>query len=829
MPEQSSFVEQRFVKPNTIEAREYQTELAKRIGEGRNSLVVAPTALGKTVIAVLVAAQALGKNENAKILFLAPTKPLCMQHQKTMQKLMDIPEDGIILLTGSVASKKRAAQWQAAKIITATPQTIENDLLNGKISMKGVSLVIFDEAHRAVGDYSYVYIARKYIRQNPQAFILALTASPGGREEHIKEVCSNLGIKNIEIKSLHDPDVEPYSHAINIEWRVVQLPEKFLEIKALLEQFMKKQMDLLGKFGMMRAKSPVSFGKKRLLQMQIEVSARIRRSGAAQPALFAAASAIAALLKASHAHTLIETQGASPLHDYFERSREKMGGAKVSKALRQMMASEEIRHAIAITKELHEQGVKHPKQILLEEMLKEQFELFPESRVIVFNHYRDSIKRLAEDLGKVPGVRVERFVGQATKGKDAGMNQREQAEKIAMLRSGEINTIVASSVAEEGLDIPSVDLVVFYEPVPSEIRFIQRRGRTGRLRAGKAIILMAKGTRDEAFYWSSVSKEKKMHSTLRRMQRKASAERDAEEKAGNAKDGCGDVAGGKSAEKGKDGENEEAAGNKIEGEENSSDDGPEAEGDDEEQLEEKESGKPAARGEKQTTLFSFGSGLKKNDKIIVYTDNREQDSPTVLALRELGCEIILRQLGVGDYIPGNGIAIERKTVQDFLSSIVDGRLSQQLISMAESYERPLVLLEGSLDELFSSRNIHRNAIVGMLTSIALNYRVPVLFTSSPRESAQFIYVIAKREQMGKGVEVRLRLGSKGMTLPEQQRFVVESLPLVGTQTARKLLQHFGSVQAIMKAKSRELQEVDNLGRKKAKLIKKVLRSRYEEK
>ncbi len=809
MQEKQGFVQHSLIKAKKIEARAYQVRLANNVIASGNSLVVAPTALGKTMVAVLVAADSLEKEKEGKILFLAPTKPLCQQHQKTMQGLMKLPREKIPLLTGSVAMKKRKLQWEQAAIVVATPQTIENDLRKRRISLNSVSLVIFDEAHRAVGDYAYVFIARKYVQQNPEGLILGLTASPGGREQHIKEVCSSLFIKNIEIKSLADEDVKPYSHEIKLEWRVVELPGQFREIMQLLERFMQKQIAVLNRFGFSRARSTAGFGKKRLLEMQERIRREIQRKGARQPSLFAAATAVAALLKASHAHMLLETQGTNSLHGYFERAKEKQG-KEGSRALRQFLASPDVQQAMQLAEGLREKQVNHPKLALLQEILQKQFEIFPESRCIVFNHYRDSIKQLVQQLNSVGGIRAERFVGQAAKGKEKGMSQKEQAEKIKELKAGKINCLVASSVAEEGLDIPSVDLVVFYEPVPSEIRYIQRRGRTGRLAAGRAIILMAKGTRDEAFYWVSVRKEQKMHRTLRKMQREK-----AEAIGTGAEGKAGARLKGKAV-----GAEWKASGMRLKG-----------------HLVEAElkahgtrlKGKAAGtrKGEKQTTLHSFSN--PGNDEIVVYADAREQDAGVVQLLQELGCQVVVKQLGVGDYIAGKDTAVERKTVQDFLSSIVDGRLPQQLMALAESYERPIVLVEGDIDELFTSRNIHRNAVIGMLTSIALNYRIPLLFTDSVRETAQYIFVIAKREQLGKGSDVRLRVGRKGMTLQQQQQFIVESLPLIGPQMAKKLLGHFGSVQAIVNADERQLQQVDNLGKEKARKIKRVLLSKWGEK
>jgi len=117
------------------------------------------------------------------------------------------------------------------------------------------------------------------------------------------------------------------------------------------------------------------------------------------------------------------------------------------------------------------------------------------------------------------GVNPVRFVGQAKRGADKGLSQREQRALLDAFRSGMYNVLVATSVAEEGLDIPSVDLVVFYEPVPSEIRWIQRRGRTGRFGRGRVVILVAKGTRDQAYYWSARIKERKMLEEMKRLRK----------------------------------------------------------------------------------------------------------------------------------------------------------------------------------------------------------------------------------------------------------------------------------------------------------------------
>ncbi len=749
------YIKHPLIKPKTIESRLYQEVLAARVLDAGNSLVVAPTALGKTIVAVLLTAYLLERDKSRKILFLAPTKPLAVQHQKSFEKFLNVKKAKIALLTGTVQPKKRSEIWEKSQLVAATPQTIENDLAEGRIGLGDTALVIFDEAHRAVKDYSYVYIAKKYIKQQKNPLILGLTASPGSEKGKIQEVCRNLSIKNIEIKTQADADVKPYTQEITFEWVKVQLPDEFLRIKKLLENFMREQLLFLKKLGYAKSINAQYFGKRQMLELQKRISRDLVQKGKTRPSLYAGASRVASLLKISHAHTLLETQGIFALQDYFNRMKvnaEKPGAAK---AFRFVLGHNSINEAMDITEKLYDKGINHPKLNKLIEILKRQFVTAPESRVLVFNHYRDSIKNLEKALESESGISAKRFIGQATRDEDKGMSQKEQIAIINDLKEGKCNTLLCSSVAEEGLDIPAVDLVVFFEAVPSEIRSIQRRGRTGRFSKGKVVILMAKGTRDESYYWASIAKEKRMHKTL-----------------GKMKEGLG------------------------------------------------------MKREKQSTLVKFTNEAK--NKVLVYADTREQGSDVVKELKEMDCLVKVKQLEVGDYIVSDEIVVERKTIDDFLSSIIDGRLFEQLFSMASNYPLPLMIVEGNLELLYSLRNIHRNAIIGTLTSIALNYKTPILFTKNQKETAEFIYVTAKREQLGKERDIRLRIGRKGITLGQQQRFVVESLPLVGPRMALALLKKFGSIKNIANAKSSELKEVENLGQKKAKYIKRVLTAKYKE-
>jgi Fanconi anemia group M protein len=314
------FVKHPLIKSGEIEDREYQTGLSKTIGKKGNTLVVAPTALGKTIIAIVLGAKLIEKG--GKILFLAPTKPLAEQHKKSFEKKTNIPKEKIVLLTGSTDPKERATQFKEATVINATPQTIRNDLQKGKIDLSEVKLCIFDECHRAVGDYSYVEIAARYVEQAKKPLILGLTASPGSNEEKITTVRDNLFIKNIEVKDSEDLDVKPYVKEIETEWVKVKLPPDFLKVKNALEQFSKEQIVLLKRMGLAPTTNIGYFSKRRQLEMQAKIRQRIGKYGKRQPSLYAAASKLAALMKASHAQLLLETQGVSTMNDYLGRMQD---------------------------------------------------------------------------------------------------------------------------------------------------------------------------------------------------------------------------------------------------------------------------------------------------------------------------------------------------------------------------------------------------------------------------------------------------------------------------------------------------------------------------
>jgi Fanconi anemia group M protein len=471
--------------------------LARAIRE--DLLCVLPTGLGKTPIAIALAANRLERYPDSRILVMAPTKPLVQQHLNSFRKTMAIEEDEFQIFTGLVSPGKRKHDYKKYRLIFATPQVIENDLQENRLSLEDFSLLVVDEAHHAIGGYAYPYVAQKYLEQAKNPRILALTASPGGTRQKITEICKNLGITAVEIKTERDEDVEPWVKKKDLEWEDVSLPESFLEIKSLLDKARMKRLQSLVNFGYTKPAGLIN--KRDLIKLQFELMKSV------QGAKFRAIMIVAQTLKIEHALGLLETQGIKPLQAYWEKL-----GKEKKRTTTQLLKDSDIMNAMKLTYELFEKGSNHPKMGKLCSVIHQQISENAAAKIIVFANYRNTVREIVDALKNVDGARPVEFVGQKE-----GMTQKEQIRRIGLFRDGEYNVLVGTSISEEGLDIPAMDLAVFYEPVPSEIRSIQRRGRVGRQTVGRIVILRTLNTRDEAYYWSAVRKEKIMKKTLQEM------------------------------------------------------------------------------------------------------------------------------------------------------------------------------------------------------------------------------------------------------------------------------------------------------------------------
>jgi len=497
------YVNHFLIKEKTIEERAYQKNIVKTCME-HNTLVILPTALGKTIISLLLTVKRLERYPDSKILVLAPTRPLVLQHYESFKRFLNISEEKLIALTGRVPPKKRKGFWVEKQIFFATPQLIRNDLLEKRYSLRDLSLIVFDEGHRARKKYAYTNIAEKYIKQAKNPLILALTASPGKDWETIKKTCEVLFINAVEYRTEKDEDVKPYIPPMDMKWKRVDLPREYEEIKDILKKMQLEEIKNLQSMGLFPYKKPENVTKRELLDLGAKLRASIDL-GEGKKSIYAAVMFQAASISLTHALEVLTTQDISVLYKFLKRLEEK---SKHSKSARRIIKKTEYKELIR--KVENNLPFEHTKLKTLQKIFQEKKWFNPEGRAIVFTQFRDTATKILQSLKNVKNIKPVRFIGQTSKKKDPGLTQEQQAEILKNFRKGKYNVLVATSIAEEGLDIPTVDLVVFYEPIPSEIRFIQRKGRTARKRFGRVVILITNGTVDEIYYWSSKAREKKM-------------------------------------------------------------------------------------------------------------------------------------------------------------------------------------------------------------------------------------------------------------------------------------------------------------------------------
>jgi Fanconi anemia group M protein len=489
----------------TIKPREYQQKIFDTCKD-KNCLVVLPTGTGKTLIGLMLSISRLRLYPESKILFLAPTRPLAEQHlsyfQKHLPELFATKE----LFTGKINAEKRKKLWQNAEIIFSTPQCVANDLKKGLYDLKSVSLLIEDECHRCLKNYAYTYVAENYKKNAEHQRILGLTASPGADKSTIKKIAKNLDIKSIEIRTRESGDVKEYLQELKFQTIKLDFPEEFKDIRNLLLEIHNKKIEEL-------KNRKLLFGpptKKNILDLQRKIMKMIS-SGNKHFNILLGASACAQVIKLQYCLELLETQTLSALHRYFQDIFEQAKQGK-TKAVQQLIKQPSFNQAYIKTTELIGKKIENPKLLVLKDIVEEDMK-GKIKRIIVFSQYRETVTKITKTLNEIPGVNAMVFVGQLKKG-DTGLSQKEQRQVIEDFTLGKVNILVSTSIGEEGLDIPEVSAVIFYEPIPSAIRQIQRRGRTARLKPGKLLILMIKNTRDEAYYWAAFNKEKRMHKAI---------------------------------------------------------------------------------------------------------------------------------------------------------------------------------------------------------------------------------------------------------------------------------------------------------------------------
>ena len=781
-----SFADHPLLEGPPLDEREYQVTVATACLRA-STLVVLPTGLGKTIIALWVMLERL---DRGRVLFLAPTKPLAQQHATFLDEHLDLD---VRLFTGAVAPAKREPLWKEVEVVVATPQVVERDLLRGAASLADFALVVFDEAHRAVGEYAYVMLGERYRAEARDPLVLGMTASPGSTRREVLDVCRNLGLTQIEKRNDFDADVLPYIQPIKTHWRRVPMAPAAAAVARELTTLQTSLCGQLKRQGYLTRSRQVS--TTMLLEAGHALQARLRSAGPKPPAqIYQLLSVQAMALKLAHAIQVVETQGLTQYIDYARRLRRDSRIRGASRATRRLVTRDGWQRALRAA----DAGeADHPKLVQLIEIVTRHLARGDE-RIIVFANYRHTASLVVKRLAQLDGARPVRFVGQGSRDDDKGLTQKEQKEILDSFRTGDYNLLVATSVGEEGLDIPATDMVVFYEPVPSAIRLIQRRGRTGRNRPGEVYVLITENSRDEAAYWSSRHKEQRMRSLLSAGQVEldlptatelAAAQRSAHRDTVRPPDTTAPA--------------------------------PEQRAPPVPPPHPAPPAPPATArgGPAQATLDE--TPTPAGPRIVI--DHREFASAMARELARRGAVLEPQQLPVGDYRIGSRVGVERKTGGDFLRSLMDGSLFRQVRALAQEFRRPVLLLVGS--DLYTARRIEPKAIRGALATIAVDYGVPLLHAADAGEAAELLLALAARETRTPGA-TPLRAGAGELSPVERQRFLVEGLPGVSAVLARRLLTHFGSVAAVFEATDTELRQVHGVGPQIASAIREAVTACY---
>lgn len=771
------FVEHELLIPSTVELRDYQVNIAANATE-ESTLVVLPTGLGKTIVALIVIANTLLKKKG-KVLFMAPTKPLVEQHAKFLREHLLKFEPAVF--TGEVSPGEREEIWKRSRLIVATPQVVENDLDQEMIDVRDFDLIVFDEAHRAVGEYAYVSIGQRYTDTGGLA--LGMTASPGSEVSKIAEVCENLGITGVEIRSDLDEDVVKYTQDVKVDYIGVGMPEGMSRVIFLLQKIMDEQIAKLRGLGYLDPRKPAT--TRNLLEVGNVLRAKLN-SGTKNPNLFKAMSTQAMGMKINHGIELAQTQGRGALESYLEKLVKQGGEKGGSKAARDLVKDARFQQARTF---LYSMEQDHPKLEAIEPILKSQFQTKPDSRAIVFTHYRDTCDILTQRLEKIPGLKPVRFVGQASKGEDIGLKQREQKEIIEKFQEGIYNVLVSTSIAEEGLDIPSTDLVVFYEPVPSEVRTIQRRGRTGRRRAGRVVILVTRDTRDEAYFWTSRRKELQMRRELETLSRRLRSKKGIPEpvrtKPMLTKVTIEDMM--------------------------------------KPPTEREELSMRTAEAKGQKSLGQWDKGRVSSECELVVSPRASQPGLRE-ALSDSGFSLQERDLEHADIIISKRIAVAVRSVDEFIVEMADGSIMSRLSKLKHEYLHPILIVQGPAQGEGGQAG---NAVVyDTLSSILSELHMPILSTANAQETAAAVGSLyrqeaAKERPSQKTVQTTLDPSSR-------QMFLVQGLPNVSATLAQRLLKEFGSVKGIADAEIDDLMQVEGIGRVIAEGIHTILRKKFGE-
>ena len=207
----------------------------------------------------------------------------------------------------------------------------------------------------------------------------------------------------------------------------------------------------------------------------------------------------------------------------------------------------------------------------------------------------------------------------------------------------------------------------------------------------------------------------------------------------------------------------------------------------------------------------------------IIVDQRERNADLLSQLESMGAKVTVMTLAIGDYVISDRVCIERKTVTDFESSIISGRLFDQVKRLREAYAYPMLMLEGSKEEF----RLHRKVLIGSIVALYVKHGITVITSESADETATILVSMARQEQDSEEHLPSLKGGARAYTSAQFQEFVIGNLPGIGPKLAKSMLVHFGTVRGIANATIEELMDVEKIGKRKAEVIYKILNEAYK--
>lgn len=511
---------QTWVYPTNLgKIRDYQFNITQK-GLFHNLLVALPTGLGKTFIAATIMLNWYRWTKDAQIIFVAPTKPLVAQQISACFGIAGIPRSKTTMLTGEAAPGIRAEEWQEKRVFFMTPQTVLNDLKTGIADPKRIVLLVIDEAHRATGGYAYVELVKFLRRFNRSFRVLGLTATPGSTVESVQGVIDGLDIARVEIRTEQSLDIREYVHSRNTE---VETFENSEEINLCLELFsaaLQPHVDELRTLNAFWGRDPAlltPYGLTKARQQWMGSDAGRNASFGLKGKVNAIFTLLASL---AHGIDLLKYHGITPFYRHLQHFQTNGGKGKYQREIinddnyKKLMS-----HLEPWTKD--PEFIGHPKLEYLKQVVLNHFMDAGEgladgdqpgpsrTRIMIFVHFRDSAEEVTKVLKRYePMIRPHVFVGQTGAKGSEGMDQKKQISVVDQFKKGVYNTIVATSIGEEGLDIGEVDLIVCYDSSASPVRMLQRMGRTGRKRTGNIVLLLMKGKEEDNYIKAKDNYEK---------------------------------------------------------------------------------------------------------------------------------------------------------------------------------------------------------------------------------------------------------------------------------------------------------------------------------